>query len=138
VRDEHHAKAIDGNVNERQADAVHGDGALADHLGRKLGRAREPDRFPLALLDPFGDVADAVHVTLYEVPAEPVAQAHGPLQIDAIPDSQLAEIGASKSLGSGLKSDRIVIAGDYGEASPVDRDTFPQPRIVRKPTGCDQ
>src|SRR5262249_61086873 len=102
VRDESNAETVAGDVDEGEADTVDGDGAFRHHLLGESGRAGEPDELPLALAAPLGDAADAIDVPLHEMSAEPVAEAKGAFEVDAIKGFQLAEVGLRKCLRPGL------------------------------------
>src|SRR5262249_52581282 len=67
VRNQGHPEAIGSHVHHGQADAVHGYRSLGNHLRRQFRGAAEPKQPPVALPQPFGNMAQAVHMPLDEV-----------------------------------------------------------------------
>src|SRR5438132_8781621 len=124
VRDEGHAEAVRGYIHQREADAVHGHRALGHHLRPKLRRAGEPDQLPLAFLLPAGNLADAVNMSLHEVTAQSIADAHGSLHVDAILGVKAAEIRPRQRLRSRLEAALAFVVLGHGEAGAVESHTF--------------
>jgi hypothetical protein len=113
-------------LDDGEADAVDGDGALLhDVLGELL---REPDPHRPAL-GPLFDGAGAVDMALDEVPVEPAAQLHGALQVDAGAGGQCAEAGAGEGLADDVGRELALRGLHDGEADAVhgDRVAVPHP-----------
>jgi hypothetical protein len=68
------------------------------------------------------DAAGAVDVALHDVAAEPVRDAHRPLQVDRAAGPDVAERAAAQRLGHDVGGEGVVRAADHGEAHAVDRD----------------
>src|SRR5882724_6609369 len=86
-----------------ETDTVDGDRALLHHVAEDgVPRRHHHPGGTVGQVDPFGDLADAVDVTLDDVAAEPVGEADGPLEVHAVPRRQGAETGAAQRLLHGI------------------------------------
>src|SRR5882724_4861753 len=69
-----------------ETDTVDGDRALLHHIAEDgVPRRHDHPGGTVGQVDPFGDLADAVDVTLDDVAAEPVGEADGPLEVHGVP-----------------------------------------------------
>src|SRR5207245_6677050 len=93
-------------------------------LGCQVRWTVKPDQLPISLPASFGNLAQAIHMPLHEVPAKPVAEAQGALQVDEGAGYQLAKVGAAKGLGPGLKTTLVGTLLHDRQACPVDCDAL--------------
>src|SRR5699024_3418512 len=72
----------------------------------------------------FGDRRDRIHVPLHEVAVEPGAEDHRPLEVDPVPDTQVAEGAAAQALRDDVEGDAVPLRTGVGDrqAHPVDGD----------------
>ena len=99
-----------------QADAVDRNRALEDHPGRQIGRKANAQAAELAFVgDRRLEGADAVDVSLDDVPAEPAVGAQRPLQVDrparrrAAPSAVTRRVSGDTSMHHGGPSRRITV-----------------------------
>src|SRR5829696_2181210 len=93
--------------DHRQAYAVDADAPLFDDVAQHGLRCVElPDLRPS--LGPYpANLANTVHVSLNDVPAEPVRGAHRTLEVDCTPLGEVAECAAAQRLGHRTEDQRI-------------------------------
>src|SRR5690348_4454924 len=98
IRYDRDGKSIRADIEDREADAVEGDGAFFDHQAGKAGGEGDPEL--AAAVPVFGVPADAcsIHVTLHEVTVQSLSQSQGSLQVDAVPCPEVSEIGFGERL----------------------------------------
>src|SRR3954471_5976644 len=122
LRDERHGEPVVADLADRQRDAVHGDRALLHHIAqqRRVGvEGHHPRESPLAGL---ADEPPPVHVTLHDMPAEPVGGAQRELEVDLRPRLQLAQRRAPQRLLHHVGAEQLAAAhARRGQADAVDR-----------------
>ena len=85
MRNERNTKSFGGHIDERQADAIDGHGALGNHLPGQFGRRLEPDQLPIALPNSLGNPALPINMSLNKVSAKPVAQTDARSRLTRLP-----------------------------------------------------
>ena len=126
VRNEGDAEEGVADIDQREADAVDGDGAFGDHQLGEFGGHVEPHFHPLPFRLDARDGSEAVDVALHEVAAESGLRGEGAFQIDRIARLQTAQVGAGKRFAAGLEIPAIVGEFDHGETTAVDGDAVSQ------------
>src|SRR5436190_8571920 len=74
VRHNLHVKPIDAQSRHRQADAVHGDGALLHEKRREVRRKADREPVKIRVASKVLDHTDRVDVALYEMASEPAVR----------------------------------------------------------------
>src|SRR5699024_3379248 len=112
---------------QREAHAVQADGTLLHDEGGQVARDLQAHHVSLtasSLRATFGDRRDRIHVPLHEVAVEPGAEDHRPLEVDPVPDTQVAEGAAAQALRDDVEGDAVPLRTGVGDrqAHPVDGD----------------
>src|SRR5438093_7288230 len=103
MRDKRDGESAVLEIDERQAHAIDGDRAFANHLfGQRLS-AGEENKLPFTLTLALVDAADAVDVALNDMSAQPIADSERALEVDLRTGFEVAEIGELERLRAGLK-----------------------------------
>ena len=71
VRDQGDAETVAGDIDQRQADAVHRDGPFRNHLSRQFRRTREANAQPRAFGHAPLNSADAIDMALHDMTIQP-------------------------------------------------------------------
>ena len=106
-------------AGDGEADAVEGDGAFfGDVATQVLGNADgEPPIF--AFGDEASDAADAVHVALHKVAAEPGAGGEGAFEIYQVAGFFFREIRAAEGFTGEIGGKTLRVEFDYGQAAAI-------------------
>ena len=132
MTDDREAVVVD--AGDGQADAGHGDRALLDRVAQHLGRAPRSARLTASPSGSPTPLADAVHVALHPVAAQPVADAQRRLEVDAV--AGRAARRASCAAASRHRVEREHRAVDRGRPSGSSR--RPRPSRRRRRRRADQ
>src|SRR5688572_3723751 len=118
VRDEHDREGIGEGVHDGQAHAVDGDRSFGNDFTHQYSDGKTDD-LPFAGSIAGRDFADAVHVPLNEVPAEPLIEPQSAFKVDDVSRLALAERSSLQRFRSGLELRRAIVDGDDSEATAV-------------------
>jgi hypothetical protein len=122
MRDERDAEAAGIDVDQREADAIDGDGAFAGHLGELRGRGQEPHFAPVGIVFAGVDRGESVDVAGDVVAADGVARAKLLFEVDRRTGPELAQVGSRECFFAGLKGEFTRGDVDDRETAAVDRD----------------
>lgn len=134
VGDEGDGKSVAFDLDDGQADAVHGDRSFRDHLREQNSRDLEPECGPFALFEDLFYGAGGIDVALDEVSAEACSGGECAFEVDWGACAEVSEVGFGESFGAGLKAPDGSCEIDDGEAASIDRDAFPEGAL---PVGGD-
>jgi hypothetical protein len=81
--------------------------------------------------------ADAVHVALYEVPVDAVADAQGAFEVDGVADAQGLQAGVSPGFRNDVKAAGLGVPLGEGEAGAVDGDAGSEREVGKQVAGGD-
>ena len=98
----------DGHGGDREGHPLQGDGALRGDVPGQRGVEADAQRGPLAVLGHREDRADAVDVTLDEVPVEVVGGAQAALEVDAVARAARSEAGHPQGLAHEVGAEAAV------------------------------
>ena len=137
VGDGRDGEAVSVHPGHRQADAVHGDGALLHNVAQQVGRGR--DGVPHGVVVPADRLhpAHSVHVAGDDVAAEAPARRHGPLQVDLGARPEPGQGGAVQRLMHHVGGEAARRPAGDGEADAVDGDAVPHPGVLQHGVGLD-
>ncbi|MDV6290353.1 hypothetical protein R2F25_30575 [Streptomyces sp. UP1A-1] len=120
--DEADGEEVGAGVDDGEADAVDGDGALLHDVAGEVGGQRDLDDLPVLGGLALQDLAGAVDVALHDVPAEAGADGGGAFQVDAGAGGEGAQAGAVQGLRHHVGGELVALVVDDGEADAVDGD----------------
>ena len=132
VGDHRDAKRVVDEVEGGEADAVDRDRALLDQVAVEVDR--DADAQVGRRID---DLADGVDVAQHEVPAEPIAERHRPLEVDDVSRHEATDHRAGERLAADVGRPPPVAEVDDGEAAAVDGDRGADRGIVEHGRGVD-
>jgi hypothetical protein len=104
-----------------EADPGQGDGAVQHRQRGDLARDLHVDQGVVAAVTNVTHGPHAVHVPLHQVPAEPVADLHRPLQVHPTPRLEPAEGGAAEGGGHRLHREAVRVQLHHRLAGAVHR-----------------
>ena len=89
---------LGAGLDDRQAHAVDGDGALVDEVLAEAGGHRDLDDLPVLAGLAAYDVADGVDVALDDVAAQALVGGHGALEVDPVAGLDALQAGLVEGL----------------------------------------
>ena len=102
-----------------EADAVKGDRAFFGDVAAQVLRHADGEPPIFAFGDEAGDAADAVHVALHEMAAEPGAGGERAFEIYQVAGFFFTEIRAAEGFAGEIGGEIVRVEFDYGQAAAV-------------------
>src|SRR5215208_2829355 len=123
--------------NHSQAYTIHADAPLLDDVADHRLRRPELPHLHLSLGPDAENLSHAVHVSLHDVPPEPVRQTHSPLQVDGAPLLKPTQRRAPQCLRHSVEGQRLVLDLVHRQANTVHRHAVPHARVLQHPIRGD-
>ena len=117
---EHDREGIGPDVDQRQANAVDGDGTLGYEQGGPGRIDFECKEFPLSLLASVAERGGRIDMALNKMSSQAVADLECPLEIDAIAGFPVSEVGSVEGFRAGLDVERFARGRDDGQTATAD------------------